>query len=134
MSGRPSGGRSPKRRRLSRSAEFERVYRQGRSKGNRFLVLYAFPREEDETRAADDGPRLGLSVSRRVGGAVDRTHVKRVLREAFWAEAPRLPGDADYVVVARPDARELAEREGTPGVQRELAELVDGMARKGDAA
>ena len=134
MSGRPSGGRSPKRRRLSRSAEFERVYRQGRSKGNRFLVLYAFPREEDETRADDEGPRLGLSVSRRVGGAVDRTHVKRVLREAFWAEAPRLPGDADYVVVARPDARELAEREGTPGVQRELAELVDGMARKGDAA
>jgi ribonuclease P protein component len=134
VSGRPSGGRSPKRRRLSRSAEFERVYRHGRSKGNRFLVLYAFPRDEDETRADDDGPRLGLSVSRRVGGAVDRSRVKRVLREAFWAEAPRLPGDADYVVVARPDARELAEREGTPGVQRELAELVDGMARKGDAA
>ena len=134
MSGRPSGGRSPKRRRLSRSAEFERVYRQGRSKGNRFLVLYAFPREADETRADDEGPRLGLSVSRRVGGAVDRTRVKRVLREAFWAEVPRLPGDADYVVVARPDARELAEREGTPGVQRELAELVDGITRKGDAA
>ena len=96
MSGRPSGGRSPKRRRLSRSAEFERVYRQGRSKGNRFLVLYAFPREEDETRADDEGPRLGLSVSRRVGGAVDRTHVKRVLREAFWAEATRLPAELFY--------------------------------------
>jgi ribonuclease P protein component len=134
VSGRPSGGRSPKRRRLSRSAEFERVYRQGRSKGNRFLVLYAFPRDEDETRADDEGPRLGLSVSRRVGGAVDRSRVKRVLREAFWAAAPGLPADADYVVVARPDARELAEREGTPGVQRVLAELVDGMARRGDAA
>jgi ribonuclease P protein component len=134
VSGRPSGGRSPKRRRLSRSAEFERVYRQGRSKGNRFLVLYAFPREEDESRPDGEGPRLGLSVSRRVGGAVDRSRVKRVLREAFWAEARRLPGDADYVVVARPDARELAEREGTPGVQRELAELVDGMARKGDTS
>jgi ribonuclease P protein component len=127
---RASGGRGPKRRRLSRSAEFERVYRQGRSKGNRFLVLYAFPRED----ASDEGPRLGLSVGRRVGGAVDRTRVKRVLREAFWAEAPRLPGDADYVVVARPDARELAEREGTPGVQRELGELVEWMARKGEAA
>ena len=122
-----------KRRRLSRSAEFERVYRQGRSKGNRFLVLYAFPRD-DETPREDDGPRLGLSVSRRVGGAVDRNRVKRVLREAFWAEAARLPDDADYVVVARPDARELAEREGTPGVQRELSELVEWMARKGEAA
>jgi ribonuclease P protein component len=91
-----------KRRRLSRSAEFERVYRQGRSKANRFLVLYAFPRAEDD---ASDGPRLGLSVSRKVGGAVDRTRVKRCLREAFWAEAERLPS--------------------MPGVRRELAELVD---------
>jgi ribonuclease P protein component len=129
VTGRPTGGRSPKRRRLSRSAEFERVYRQGRSKANRFLVLYAFPREDEQPSAAEtEGPRLGLSVSRRVGGAVDRTRVKRVLREAFWAEAERLPVGADYVVVARPDARELAEREGTPGVRTALSELVDAMS------
>jgi ribonuclease P protein component len=120
---RASGGRGPKRRRLSRSAEFERVYRQGRSKGNRFLVLYAFPREED----ADDGPRLGLSVGRRVGGAVDRTRVKRVLREAFWEEARRLPAGSDYVVVARPESLPLADREGMPGVRAALAELVDDL-------
>jgi ribonuclease P protein component len=124
MSGPSSGGGKSRRRRLSRSAEFERVYRQGRSKANRFLVLYAFPRE-DESR--QDGPRLGLSVSRRVGGAVDRTRVKRVLREAFWQEAERLPDGSDYVVVARPESRNLAEREGTPGIQRALGELVDGM-------
>ncbi len=112
-----------RRRRLSRSAEFERVYRQGRSKGNRFLVLYAFPREEDAPPA--EGPRLGLSVSRKVGGAVDRNRVKRCLREAFWAESGRLPEGSDYVVVARPDARELAERDGMPGVQRALGELVE---------
>jgi ribonuclease P protein component len=115
----------PRRRRLSRSAEFERVYRQGRSKGNRYLVLYAFPREEDAS--SEDGPRLGLSVSRRIGGAVDRNRVKRVLREAFWAEAERLPEGSDYVVVARPDSRDLAEREGTGGVQAALAELVDAL-------
>jgi ribonuclease P protein component len=114
-----------KRRRLSRSAEFERVYRQGRSKGNRFLVLYAFPRsEEDGATRDEDGPRLGLSVSRKVGGAVDRARVKRCLREAFWTEAERLPEGSDYVVVARPDARELAEREGMPGIRTALAELV----------
>jgi ribonuclease P protein component len=117
-------GRAPRRRRLSRSAEFERVYRQGRSKGNRFLVLYAFPREEG---SEDGGPRLGLSVSRRVGGAVERNRVKRVLREAFWEEAERLPAGSDYVVVARPDARDLAAREGTGGVRTVLAELVDGL-------
>jgi len=126
VTGRPSGGRSPKRRRLSRSAEFERVYRQGRSKANRYLVLYAFPRAEDAPEDAE-GARLGLSVSKRVGGAVDRTKVKRVLREAFWAEAERLPEGADYVVVARPDSRELTEREGMAGVRTALAELIDAM-------
>ena len=75
----------------------------------------------------DDGPRLGLSVSRRVGGAVERNRVKRVLREAFWEEAERLPAGSDYVVVARPDARGLAEREGTGGMRAALAELVDGL-------
>jgi ribonuclease P protein component len=129
VAGRPSGGRSPKRRRLSRSVEFERVYRQGRSKANRFFVLYAFPREDEPSATAEgEGPRLGLSVSRRVGGAVDRTRVKRVLREAFWAEAERLPGGADYVVVARPDARDLAESAGTSGVRTALSELVDAMS------
>jgi ribonuclease P protein component len=120
---RASGGRGPKRRRLSRSAEFERVYRQGRSKGNRFLVLYAFPREQRD----EEGPRLGLSVSRRVGGAVDRTRVKRALREAFWDEARRLPDDSDYVVVARPESLGLTEREGADGVRAALAELVDAL-------
>ena len=125
-----AAGGNRRRRRLSRSAEFERVYRQGRSKANRYLVLYAFPREE----GSDEGPRLGLSVSRRVGGAVDRTRVKRVLREAFWQEAERLPDGSDYVVVARPDARELAEREGMQGVRTALSELVDQLPRGKDAA
>ena len=119
--------RAPRRRRLSRSAEFERVYRQGRSKGNRFLVLYAFARAEGDGRPDGSGPRLGLSVSRRVGGAVERNRVKRVLREAFWEEAERLPAGSDYVVVARPDSKELAAREGKGGVRSALAELVDGL-------
>ncbi len=115
-----------RRRRLSRSADFERVYRHGRSKGNRFLVLYAFPREA----SVEPAPRLGLSVSRRVGGAVDRSRVKRVLREAFWLEAERLPAEADYVIVARPDVRGLDEREGLAGVRAALAELVTSLAAR----
>jgi ribonuclease P protein component len=108
-----------KRGRLTRSADFERVYRQGRSHGNRYLVLYAFP------RSGDGEPRLGVSVSRKVGGAVDRNRVKRLLREAFGACADTLPEGHDVVVVARPDARELAEREGLAGMQTALAELVE---------
>ncbi len=110
------------------------MYRQGRSFGNRWLVLHAFPRSSGELA---DGPRLGLSVSRKVGGAVDRNLVKRLLREAFGVERSALPTDVDIVVVARPEARELAERDGLQGMQSALAELiarVSGAEAPGDPA
>jgi len=114
---------------LSRSAEFERAYRKGRSHGNRFLVLHAFPRGDE------DPARLGLSVSRKVGGAVDRNRVKRLVRESFQAHAGELRDGYDFVVVARPDARELAERSGLAGVSDALGELLTRVsAREEDRA
>jgi len=110
--------RTAARGRLSRSAEFERVYRQGRSISNRHLVLYTFPNRATET------PRLGLSVSRKVGGAVERNRVKRLLREAFASAEGELKPGQDVVVVARPAAGELAEREGLAGIDTSLAELI----------
>ena len=79
---------------------------------------------------ADDEVRLGVSVGRKVGGAVDRNAVKRALREAFWALADELAAGHDFVLVARPDAAGLVEREGTAGVSAALRRA----ARRGRSA
>jgi ribonuclease P protein component len=118
MSSSPGARSRSRRARLSHSADFDRVMRQGRSHGGPELVLHVFPRGDAEP------PRLGLSVSRKVGGAVDRNRVKRLLREAFVREGVRLPAGADVVLVARRDIREVAEREGLSGVRGRLGELV----------
>ena len=115
------GSREGRRRgRLSRSGDFDRVFRDGSAHANRFLILYAFPRPDAEEK----GIRLGVSVGRKIGGATGRNAVKRSLREAFWALESGLPAHYDYVVVARPDAAGLVEREGTPGVTEALRGLL----------
>jgi ribonuclease P protein component len=124
-----SPGERRKRGRLSRSGDFDRVYREGQSHSNRFLVLYAFPRRGEED---DEEVRLGISVSRKVGGAVERNTVKRVLREAFWS-LTALPHGHDFVLVARPDVSGLLEREGTSGVARALGELITEASPGGGA-
>lgn len=118
--------RAPARGRLSRSAEFEHVYRQGRSTANRYLVLYTFP------NAATGRTRLGLSVSRKVGGAVQRNKIKRLLREAYASAEGGLSMGHDMVVVARPPVAELTERAGLDGVVETLNELISKAGLRAD--
>ena len=129
----PDAASGPRRRaRISRSGDFDAVYRRGRSAANRHLVVYAFARED---APADSPARLGLSVSRKVGGAVERNRVKRVLRERFAVLAPSLPAGLDVVVIARPGAAEYLAERGSAALGARLAELAErALAPAGEPA
>src|SRR5688500_11624329 len=116
-----------RRHRLSRSRDFDAVYRHGRSSATRFLVLYDFPRAE----ADGEGPRLGLAVSRQLGGAVERNRLKRRLRSAFEEVFEAVPSGHDYVLIARPGLNEAVESRGFPWLTERVTEvftLAEGTA------
>ena len=124
-----SRSRKGRRRRLSRSAEFERVYREGRSHASRHLVLHSFPRAGD----ADD-PRLG-HLGRPQGGRRGRAQPDEAAaaRGVLVRRGRTVPAGHDFVLVARPDAAELAER-GEPAVEEALRELLGEAGLLGEDA
>jgi ribonuclease P protein component len=93
-----------RRHRLSRSRDFDAVYRQGRSVSTRSLTLHWFVREGDSDGAA----RVGLAIPRAVGSAVVRNRLKRQLRGVWVELAAEAPAGRDYVLVARPGLAESA--------------------------
>jgi ribonuclease P protein component len=104
--------------RLSRSRDFDAVYRHGRSVSSRFLVLYWFPQEEAGS------PRFGFSVPRSVGGAVERNKIKRQLREIWRASLDRVPGGNDYVLIVRPGLPEAVAANGFDWLGERVDEVL----------
>jgi ribonuclease P protein component len=112
-----------RRNRLSRSRDFDAVYRHGRSVSTRFLVLYRFDRDAE----AGADARLGIAVPKKIGGAVIRNRIKRRLREAWRELLPQIPSGADYVLLVRTP---LAEAEGRDAAWlRERVQEVLGKAQ-----
>lgn len=107
-----------RRHRLSRSRDFDNVYRHGRSTSTRFFTLHAFPRE-----GAGSAPRLGLAIPRSVGSAVKRNRLKRMLREV-WPLKERRAG-LDYVLVARPGLAEAVESRGFDWLCERVDEVME---------
>ena len=120
----PPEGATPvqRRHRLSRSRDFDAVYRRGTSVSTRYLVLHWFPRDEDP----EGEPRLGLAVPRSVGSAVVRNRMKRLLREVWRELLPSVPSGHDYVLAARPGLAEPAETRGREWL---VAEVTDVLAK-----
>ncbi len=107
-----------RRHRLSRSRDFDAVYRRGRSVSTRFLVLYWFPRDDD------GDSRLGIAVPKGSGSAVDRNRVKRRLREAWRERLAGLPPGRDYVLIARPALRDALQSHDSEWLGRRVDEVL----------
>jgi ribonuclease P protein component len=104
--------------RLRSGADFRRIYSERRSQGGALIVLYGSANSLKH-------PRLGLSVSRKVGGAVQRNRWKRLLREAFRTSRNRLPVGIDLIVIPR-----AGQKPELVGLQAELVELANKLARR----
>ena len=84
---------------LKKNKDFQFVYRNGRSCGNRLLVLYVYP-------AGNGRNRLGISVSKKVGNSVVRHHLARLIRESYRLHEEEFVDGLDMIVIARQSAKE----------------------------
>lgn len=100
----PPGQGFPKARRLRRRPSFLAAQRLGRRAHAEHLTFVVAP------NPAPGASRVGLTVSKQVGNAVERTRVKRLLREIFRRGPEWLPPGAALVVIARPGAAALTQR------------------------
>jgi ribonuclease P protein component len=113
----PTGEGFPKTARVRRRREYLALGHAARRRHTaHFVVLCA---------ASTEGTRLGITVSRKVGGAVERNHVKRCVREAFRRDPRRLLPEHALVVIAKPGAAVLSQREIA-------AELAGAIAANGE--
>jgi ribonuclease P protein component len=108
-----------RRNRLSRSRDFDAVYRHGRSVSTRFLTLYWFQRDEPV-----GSPRLGFAVPKAVGNAVVRNRIKRQLREIVRLKLESKPPTNDYVLVVRRGLPEAAEAHGYEWLEARVDEVL----------
>ena len=89
---------------LKKNSDIQKVYRQGKSYANRYLVMYVL---ENHT----EGNRLGISVSKKVGNSVIRHHLTRLIRESYRLHEDMFNNGLDIVVIARSTARDISYHE-----------------------
>lgn len=105
-------------RSLRKRRDFELVFRHGVIAGSKYLVLYAKPNELSFNR-------LGLSVSKKIGKAVTRNRIKRLLKEAMRRALEDVSQDYDFVIVAKKPSLEVELDDFIRHIKRFLTRLFD---------
>lgn len=108
-----AGEKMNKQQRIKKNTEFQRVFKKGKSFANRQFIVYMLKGDQEEFR-------LGLSVSKKVGNAVTRNRVKRFIRQAFLELKDDLLPNADYIIIARPQAAKLDFHESKKSLEHVL--------------
>lgn len=86
---------------LKKNIDFQKVYKEGKSKANKYLVMYVLPNDLGINR-------LGISVSKKVGNSVIRHHLTRLIREGYRLQEDMFNSGLDIVVIARGTARDAS--------------------------
>lgn len=85
---------------LKKNRDFQKVYKQGKSYANKYLVMYVLENQTERNR-------IGISVSKKVGNSVIRHHVTRLIRESYRLQEDMFNSGLDIVIIARASARDV---------------------------
>lgn len=103
-----------KHQRVKKNAEFQKIFKRGKSFANRQFVVYCYEKE------GQDDFRIGLSVSKKIGNAVTRNRIKRYIRQAFLEMKDEVKPNMDYVIIARHQAATMDFHESKKSLQHVL--------------
>jgi len=104
---------------LKKNSEFQKVFRNGISAANNFLVIYAYKRQPDNKEHS----RVGMAVSKKIGKAVRRNRTKRILREIWRINNGNIKRGYDFVLVARAPIVELKYHDLEKGLLKLLKKM-----------
>ena len=86
---------------LKKNTDFKTVYSKGKSKANRYFVVYVLENGKEYNR-------IGISVSKKTGNSVERHRIKRLIKESYRLHEKMFNSGLDIVVIARSGAADLS--------------------------